>query len=145
VRLLRKLGASDLSDGRENAWGVPAFAEGDPSLYAIIFSVPAAPAPSVAVETVRGSLLEIRREAMSDAEIRQAAARLADFYDNWLLEPDYRILSDHLAALAFRGDDPREVRDLSARIRQVSPSAVRRVMDRALLPQKPLVVVLGGA
>ena len=58
------------------------------------------------------------------------------------MEPDLRILSDHLAAAVLRGRNPAEVIRLPSAIREVTASDVRRVMDQRLLRGPAAAVVL---
>jgi predicted Zn-dependent peptidase len=141
-RLSRFLGgATQFWDGKESQWGGPAFAEGDPTIYAILFATPAALPPARVLEATRAALRDVRAHAMSDADIETAKRDLASFYERWLLEPNLRILADHLAAVAFAGGDPARVQNLPSEISSVRPGDVRRVMDRYLIGAAPLVVV----
>jgi predicted Zn-dependent peptidase len=141
ARLNRSLAASAFWDGKEGQWGIPAFAQGDPSLYAILFTTPGTVAPQEVLTQTRAALRDIRAQAMSDTQIVAAREALADFYGRWLLEPDFRILADHLAAIAFAKQDPASLDRLGDDIRAVRPSDVRRVMDRYLIAAPALAVV----
>ncbi len=141
-RLGGSLQGSGFWDGKERRWGVPLFAEGDPSLYTIVFSSRVALSPDEVLKALRRSLLDVRRQSMSDAEIEAAKRHFATFYRAWLLEPDLRIVSDHLAALALLGNDPAELNGLLDRIMAVEPDEVRGVMDEHLISATPLVAIL---
>jgi hypothetical protein len=82
---------------------------------------------------------------MSDAAVDAAKAKLADFYGRWMLEPDYRILGDHLIAYYASGLSPDQIKEVPARIRRLRPAQVRAAFDRHLLRVEPLVVVLPRA
>ena len=134
------LGATELWDGKEQRWGVPAAAERDPSIYAILFSLPAAMEPYKVRTAVLAALKDIHRTT-TVADLRAAKEKIADFYEAWLLEGDYRILGDHLAAFALDGGKPEEVKSLPQRIRATPIGEVRRMLDRVYRRQKPIVVV----
>lgn len=142
TRLASALGASGFWDGKEQRWGVPVAAERDPSIYAILFSLPLNADFLKVRAAITKALKNIRREEMSSRQIIAARDKLAAFYDMWLLESDYRILGDHLAAFAIDGADPSAVKNLPQRIRATSTREVQRMFDQVLLGQQPWIAVM---
>ena len=145
TRLNASLGATGVEDARDPMWGAPPMADLDPSLYVVQFSSQRNLEPKQVRAAASSALRQIRRTGLSDARIEEAREALAKFYEAWLLEPTYRILADHLAAFAFDGRNPEEVKRIPAMIRGIAPDAVRRAFDRHLLRSEPLVVVLPPA
>jgi predicted Zn-dependent peptidase len=141
IRLAARTGSSQVSDAKDSRWGAPLFADGDPAFYSIVFHLPAAVAPGTISSAVTATLRDIRRNGASDAAIGAAKQRLAAYYPRWFLEPDFRIVSDHLAALEMSGQDPATLNDLPRGIAAVDPNMVRRMLDRMIAAPRLLVVV----
>jgi predicted Zn-dependent peptidase len=142
IQLAKSLGGFAFWDGRSGKWGAPDIVDTGPSVMAIVFNTDSV----LTIERVRTSVTDalrnVRRDAMSGADIERARESLASFYERWFFEPTYRILADHLVAYAATGRDPEEVKMIPSQIRRVRSSAVRAAFDRYLLKVQPDVVIL---
>jgi predicted Zn-dependent peptidase len=143
--LTKQLGARRVSDYRDAVWGNPPLLEGDRALHMLLFSMSRSPEPEEVRRGVLAAIGQVKRDHMSDAEIVAAREHLASFYERWFFEPNYRILSDHLAFYAMTGADPRSALAIPSRIRAVRPEEVRRAVERYLLRVAPVTVVLPPA
>jgi len=141
-RLSARLGASGLWDGKVKGAGVPMAAEGDPSRYVIVFSLPGVETPGRVAEVLHASLVDIRREELSETGIVAARTALAAYYRRAFEDPSHRFLADHLARYVRDGRDPADVLKLPELIEGVDVQAVRGMLDRTLLAQTPAVAVI---
>lgn len=141
AQLARSIGASELWD-RQDEWSAPPMADTGPGLYTILFRSSRAVTPDEAAAAARAALREIAAAGLGDAAIETAKRQLAAFYEAWLLEPNGRIIADHMVAFAAAGRDPATLLGIPEAIRAVRPAAVRAAFRRNLLQVDPLAVVL---
>ncbi|HEY0113405.1 MAG TPA: insulinase family protein [Allosphingosinicella sp.] len=140
-RLGQRLGAEALWD-RIDSLATPPLADIGTALQVVLFNSKRDTRPDEVRREVRASLAEIRAEELSDTAIEAAKAKLAAFYEAWLLEPRHRTLGEHLMAYYATGRSPEQVKDIPDRIRKVRPADVRAAFQRRLQAVEPLVVIL---
>jgi predicted Zn-dependent peptidase len=142
LQFKRLLGAEDVHDGRTDRWTAPALVDTGEGINAVVFGT-ARPSDPAAIRAAAGAALsEIGRTGMTDRDIGRAKTELASFYEQWLLEPTYRILGDHLMVYLATGRDPRQALRLPQEIRRLQPSAIRAAFERYYRRVSPNVVVL---
>jgi predicted Zn-dependent peptidase len=142
IRLARALGGSGFWDGRAGRWGAPDLIDTGPGVHAIVFKTDRKLTVDQVRDSVTGALRDVAKNSMSDAEIEIAKENLASFYERWLFEPLYRVLSDHLMAYVATGRDPNLVKQIPSQIRRIRPSAVRDAHDRYFVKGPSNVVIL---
>jgi len=142
--LARRLGASNLWD-RQDEWSAPPMADTGPALYTVLFRSSRTLTPDEAAAAARAALREIASRGLTDAAIETAKAQLAAFYEALLMEPNGRMIADHMVAFAAAGRDPATVLGIPAAIRAVRPAAVRGAFRRYLSQVDPIAVVLPPA
>lgn len=145
VRLAKSLGGSSFWDGRAGTWGAPDLVDIGPGIEAIVFMTDRKLTVGEVRDNVSAALRDIRRNAMSDAEVNAAREGLASFHERWFFEPNYRVLSEHLMAYAATGRNPEKVKELPSQIRRVRASDVRAALDRYLIGAESDVVILPPA
>jgi len=141
-RLAKSLGGSSFWDGRAGTWGAPDLVDVGPGIEAIVFMTDRKLTVGEVRDSVNAALRDIRRNAMSDAEVNAAKEGLASFHERWFFEPNYRILSEHLMAYAATGRNPEQVKELPSQILRVRASDVRSALDRYLINAESDVVIL---
>ncbi|MFL5638948.1 MAG: M16 family metallopeptidase [Gemmatimonadaceae bacterium] len=142
LRLARSLGGSGFWDGRAGMWGTPDMVDIGPGIYAIVFKTDRKLTPAEVRDSVTAALRDVRLNGMSDKQVDAARDNLAAYYERWMFEPTYRVLSDHLMAYAATGRNPADVKNIPADIRRVRPASVRRALERYLIDAPSNVVIL---
>ncbi|MFL5488988.1 MAG: insulinase family protein, partial [Gemmatimonadaceae bacterium] len=145
LRLARSLGGSAFWDGRAGQWGAPNMVDIGAGIYAIVFKTDRRVTAEEVRDSVVAALRDVRRTQLSEEQVAEARDSLAAYYERWMFEPTYRILSDHLMAYAATGRDPANVRNIPAEIRRVRPEAVRSALERYLIDAPSNVVILPPA
>ncbi|HEX9931340.1 MAG TPA: insulinase family protein [Allosphingosinicella sp.] len=138
------IGASNLWD-RQDGWAAPPMVDTGPGLYTVLFNSSRSLTPEETAAAARAALRRIEAAGLGDGAIETAKAQLASYYETWLLEPNARVIADHMVALAATGRDPAAVLGIPDAIRAVRPAAVRAAFRRHLLNVDPIAVVLPPA